>query len=165
MPGGRPRTPTNLHILRGNPSQHALPKGEPQPRRYEECPAAPIRLRDEAREEWARIAPELHRLGLLTVADVRPLALYCLAYGRWCKAEDAMYAAEQNDPHNFGLVVTGSTGSLIANPLVKIASQAAHDVMRYAVEFGFTPASRSRVTGNAAGSEPESKFGGLLANQ
>jgi hypothetical protein len=37
--------------------------------------------------------------------------------------------------------------------------------MRFAVEFGFTPASRTRVTGSAAGDEPERKFSGLLANQ
>jgi P27 family predicted phage terminase small subunit len=164
MPGPT-KTPTNLRLLRGNPGKEAMPKGEPQPLRYDRVPEPPQRLKDEAREEWLRIAPEMHRLGLLTVADLRPLACYCLAYGRWCDAEDAMIAAKANDPHHNGLVVVTDKGGLASNPLVKIASQAAHDLMRYAAEFGFTPASRTRISGNAAASEPEPKFGGLLANQ
>jgi P27 family predicted phage terminase small subunit len=138
-----------------------------QPMVEETCPPAPhnIRRSAHAREEWDRIAPELHRLGILTIADYRPLSLYCLAYARWCEAEDALYAEAQNDPRSFGLIVEGAMGGKVANPLVKIAASASLTLMRFAVEFGFTPASRTRVTGSASGSEPKSKFDGLLANQ
>jgi P27 family predicted phage terminase small subunit len=166
MQRGAKPTPTPLRLLRGNPGQRPLPKGEPQPLREAECPPAPhhIRRSDYAREEWNRIAPELHRLGLLTIADYRPLSLYCLAYARWLEAEDALYASAQNDPHTYGLVVEGAMGGKVANPLVKIAASAAVTVMRFAVEFGFTPASRTRISGTASGDEPDSKFGGLIAN-
>jgi P27 family predicted phage terminase small subunit len=163
MPGPR-KTPTNLRLLRGNPGQRAIPKGEVQPLKPDKVPDPPRRLTDEAREEWFRIAPELHRLGILTVADLQPLALYCIAYGRWCEAEDAMIAAKADDPHHFGLIIETERGP-IANPLVRIATVAGDKLMRYATEFGFTPASRTRVTGNASADEPEPKFGGLLANQ
>jgi P27 family predicted phage terminase small subunit len=142
-----------------------LPKGEPQPRRYDDVPEPPERLKDEAADEWRRIAPELHRLGILTVVDLRALACYCAAYAEWCEAEDAMIAAKADDPHYFGLAITGGNGGLIANPLVKIRASARHQMMKFAAEFGFTPASRTRVTGSASAENPERKFSGLLAHQ
>jgi P27 family predicted phage terminase small subunit len=164
MPGPR-KTPTPLRLLRGNPGKEAIPRGEPHPLRPDRVPDPPQRLADEAREEWLRIAPELHRLGLLTVADLQSLAAYCIAYGRWCEAEDTMAAAKAEDPHSFGLIVSGAQGQPIANPAFKIARDAARDMMRYATEFGFTPASRTRISGTASADESDSKFGGLLASQ
>ncbi|WP_051396726.1 phage terminase small subunit P27 family [Bradyrhizobium elkanii] len=161
MPGP-PKTPTQLRMLRGNPGHEAIPRGEPKPRGYDKVPPPPSRLKDEARDEWLRLAPELHRLGLLTVADIAPLMLYCDAYGTWCEAQDAMTAIKADDPHHFGLLTRTERG-IAANALVKIARDAAHDLLRYAQEFGFTPASRTRISGGAS-AEPESKFGELLAN-
>jgi P27 family predicted phage terminase small subunit len=114
---------------------------------------------------WQRIAPELHRLNLLTVADLRPPACYCAAYGERCQAEDGMTGIVADDPHHFCLLISGANGNLIANPLVKIRASARDEVMRYAAEFGFTPASRTRISGTAAAGEPERKFSGLLAHQ
>ena len=48
------------------------------------------------------------------------------------------------------------------NPLVLTARQAAGDMVRFAAEFGFSPAARSRIS-NIDGEDPESKFSGLLA--
>ncbi|MCA1452153.1 phage terminase small subunit P27 family [Bradyrhizobium sp. BRP22] len=162
--GAKPK-PTALKLLRGVPGHHALPKGELHPLREETCPPPPhnIRHKADAREEWNRIAPELHRLGLLTIADYRPLSLYCLAYARWCDAEAALDEMAKDDPRFHALVVEGAMGGKVANPLVKIAATAGLHVMRYAVEFGFTPSSRTRISGTASGDEPKSKFDGLLA--
>jgi P27 family predicted phage terminase small subunit len=61
-----------------------------------------------------------------------------------------------------GLLVKGSEGQARTNPLAKIAADAAADMVRFAGEFGFSPAARSRI---AAGLKPVSsgKFAGLLA--
>jgi phage terminase small subunit len=66
-----------------------------------------------------------------------------------------------NDPVMGGLLVKGSEGQPRSNPLLKIAASAASDMVRYASEFGFTPAAGSRI---AAGVGPTttSKFGDLL---
>ena len=53
------------------------------------------------------------------------------------------------DPRFNGLMITGSTGSHLANPLVKIARNAAADMLRFAGEFGMTPRARSYL--DAAG--------------
>jgi P27 family predicted phage terminase small subunit len=97
----------------------------------------------------------------LTIADVRPLSLYCLAYARWCEAEDELYGGKERPD----LVIEGAMGGKVANPLVKIAASAGLNLMRYAVEFGFTPSSRTRISGTASADESDSKFGGLLASQ
>jgi P27 family predicted phage terminase small subunit len=167
MMRGAKAVPTQLKLLRGNTGHRPLPKGEIQPLVEAECPPAPhhIRRSEVAREEWNRIAPELHRLGILTIADYRPLSLYCLAYARWCEAEDALYEMAQENPKHRGLLVEGANGGHITNPLVKIAANASLNLMRFCVEFGFTPSSRTRVNGTASGEEAERKFSGLLANQ
>jgi P27 family predicted phage terminase small subunit len=116
----------------------------------------------EAQIEWRRIAPELHALGLLTVIDMFPLAAYCEAYGRWARATRILAMAAAGDPINGGLLVDNGRGRQVEGPLLHIAERAAADMMKYAAQFGFTPASRTRVAGPAA-ERPKSKFEGLLA--
>jgi P27 family predicted phage terminase small subunit len=126
-----------------------------------QVPEAPAFLDGYARAEWNRVAEELYQLGLLTVVDLQPLAAYCSAYGRWRTAEETLAAIAAGDPALHGLVVKTTEGNMRRNPLVQIAADAAGAMVRYAAEFGLTPASRSRIS--VAGSkEPESKFGPLL---
>jgi P27 family predicted phage terminase small subunit len=127
----------------------------------ERVPEAPESLKGYGREEWCRIAPELHRLGLLTVIDLQTLATYCHAYCRWRTAEETLTKAAENDPVNHGLVITKPSGNTVLNPLVTAAEKAAGVMLRHAIELGFTPAARSRLhlSGNA---EAENKFGPLL---
>jgi P27 family predicted phage terminase small subunit len=151
--------------LRGNPNHERIPRGEIQPAPFEGIPEPPKRLGAYAREEWIRIAPELHRLGILTIADLRPLACYCQAYEKWCEADDAMAVCKANDPLYSGLLVRGRVGEWVPNPLVKMQAEASRDLLRLSCEFGFTPASRTRVIGTAASDEHDRKFSGLLAHQ
>ena len=63
---------------------------ELEPLQTAEPPKPPRYLTRLAAAEWRRLAPELHRLGLLTVVDVAPLAAYCQAYARWRAGEEAL---------------------------------------------------------------------------
>lgn len=157
--GKRPR-PTHLKLIEGNPGKRKLNKREPQPTRGE-MPSAPDFLNAAAKLEWERLAPELYRLGLLTSVDLNPLAAYCQCFGRWLQAETAL--AEMKDRPASGLVIKTTSGNAIQNPLVGTANKAARDMMRYASEFGLTPAARARLDGiGAAGDAPQSKFDGLF---
>jgi P27 family predicted phage terminase small subunit len=63
-----------------------------------------------------------------------------------------------------GLLVKTTDGNARRNPLVKIASDAAEDMLRFANEFGLTPVARARLAaGGYAQPSPPSKFDGLLA--
>ena len=155
------KIPTHLRLLRGNPGKRPI-KPEPEPAVPDKPPDPPPFLSDDAVNEWWRIAPELHTLRLLTVLDVMPLAAYCDAYSRWITAEHALAQMAAGDPRFNGLMITGSTGSHMANPLVKIARNAAVDMLRFAGEFGMTPRARSYLDAAGRLSGP-SKFDGLLA--
>lgn len=108
------------------------PKPEPA------VPDCPAELGEVARREWGRLASELGKLRLLTQLDRAALAAYCGAYALWAEATEAI--------QKYGTMVKSPSGYPIQSPYVSIANRQAEIMMRYASEFGFTPASRSRIS-------------------
>ena len=147
MAGGRPPKPTQLRILQGNPGKRPLNRREPQPRSV--ALSCPRWLLPEAKREWRKVAPELKRLGLATVVDRASLSAYCQAYARWRQAEDVLTRE--------GLVFVTGKGYLMPRPEVAIAQKSMTLMKGFAAEFGFTPASRTRI------SLPEQKQGDPFA--
>ena len=154
----RPRTPTALRVLRGNPHKRPLNKNEPQPPILAEVPEPPEFLSPYAREHWRERAPTLHAMGLLTEVDLPAFATLCSAYGHWRLSEEALNKALCEGD---GLTATGSLGNPIISPLWRASVEAARSLIRFSNEFGLTPSSRTKVT--AVLPEKVSKFGGLLA--
>jgi P27 family predicted phage terminase small subunit len=111
---GRPPKPTALKILQGNPGKRLLNQKEPQPQKaLLKCPRW---LNKFAREEWASVVPELHRLGLLTKLVEKALACYCQAYSRLRQAE-AVIAKK-------GITFKTPNGFVQKRPEVTIAREA-----------------------------------------
>jgi P27 family predicted phage terminase small subunit len=135
MRGRRPK-PSRLKILTGNPGKRPLNMAEPHPEPA--IPDAPNELGPVARKEWERLVSELAPLRVLTNLDRAALAAYCGAYGLWAEATEAI--------QKYGTMVKSPTGYPIQSPYVSIANRQAEIMMRIASEFGFTPASRSRIT-------------------
>jgi|SoimicMinimDraft_4_1059732.scaffolds.fasta_scaffold36762_1 P27 family predicted phage terminase small subunit len=151
------KVPDKIHQLRGNPSKKKI-RPEIKWRKGGQIPAPPRILgKGLAREEWLRISDELHRLGLLTGADLYSFAAYCLAYEQWC------HAVEDSRDANGRTITTAETtnGTPMMNPALNAVRKASFDMVRYACEFGLTPASRSRIAINAEKSGDE--FDGLLS--
>jgi P27 family predicted phage terminase small subunit len=159
MPGPPPEHP-HLRLLKGNPGKRPARK-LPEPARTKECPPPPRHLQGYAKEAWLELAPELHRLNLLTTLDVGPFSVYCAAYAMWRQADEAIEEMAKQDPRGHVLTVKGSAGSQITNPLLRIASQAMDDMRRIGAEFGLSPNARLRLSGINPASPP-SKFDGLL---
>jgi P27 family predicted phage terminase small subunit len=159
---GPPPTPNVLKLLRGNPGKRRI-RPEPIPQVPAEVPEAPAFLVGHASDEWHRVAPELYSLKLLTVLDVQPLAAYCVAYARWRTAEEALAEMAKRDATTSGLLIEVSSGDAAQNPLVGIARRACRDMVRFAGEFGMSPAARARISAGV-GYEPPGggKFGGLI---
>lgn len=129
---GRKPVPTALKILRGNPGRRALTVGEPKPRSDDAYPA-PEWLDEEARAEWARLEPELVKIGLLTRADLPAFAAYCAEVGTFQSA-----ARELAHP-------TRKLSGGRRNLLLGFRRKASQEMRRWAAEFGLTPAARVRL--------------------
>lgn len=138
MAGRRP-TPTALRVVGGNAGKRPLNASEPKPRR--EVPSPPAHLSDAARVAWGRLTVLLDRMGVLTEADAYALErlaeLYAemVALGEVIAAEGRVYET-----------VT-ETGSSIYRPRPEVAmlSDADRRFRAYLIEFGLTPAARSKV--------------------
>jgi P27 family predicted phage terminase small subunit len=117
-------------------SQHKLPPEtkKTKPTRILECPPelGPI-----ARQEWDRIVGELTQLGVLSSFDRGPLAAYCTAYALWI---DALEMVQKH-----GAMIKSPNGFPIQSPYLSHLNKQAEIMTRIASEFGFTPASRSRI--------------------
>jgi P27 family predicted phage terminase small subunit len=98
------------------------------------------------------------------VFDTMTLGAYCQAYAHWRQAEELL--ARMADDKMHGLLVKGSKGQPVPNPLIEVSRMAARDMVRYAAEFGFSPAARSRISaGVSLIPSPPSKFEGLLGGR
>src|SRR6266540_347963 len=134
MQGRKPK-PTALKVLEGNPGKRALNHAEPRPKAI--APRAPGHLSDEEKAKWKAVVRELHPLGLVTRIDVDALAMYCVIYARWVKAEKMV--------REKGEIIKTADGNIIQNPYLSIANRALEQLNKLGAEFGMTPSSRSRV--------------------
>jgi terminase small subunit-like protein len=98
------KIPTHLRLLRGNPGKRPI-RPEPEPPIPEKLLEPPAFLSEDAKNEWWRVVPELHALGLLTLLDITPLAAYCDAYGRWITAERLLAVMADKDAITKGLLL------------------------------------------------------------
>jgi P27 family predicted phage terminase small subunit len=146
--------------LQGNPQHRPINKNEPQPPLVATV-EAPDYLSGYALDEWHRIAPGLRVMGLLTELDIHILAAYCVSYGRWRETEEKIAVLRAKDPVTHGLLIKGPYGAARINPLIRLSRQMAADVLRFACEFGFTPAARTRISLGIA-HESNGKFGDLI---
>ena len=135
MRGRRPK-PSRIKALTGNPGKRPLNGHEPRP--VPAMPECPPELSPAARQEWVRLGAELSKLNLVTHLDRGALAAYCVAYGFWTDALEQI--------QKYGTMVKSPTGYPMQSPFLAIANRQAEIMMRVASEFGFTPASRSRIS-------------------
>lgn len=134
---GRKPKPTEIKRAAGNPGRRPLNNAEPAfARGIGKIPE--VLEEDEwAAKEWHRIARELNRAGVVKSVDKAALASYCMAWSRWVGAELEL--------RKEGVVVKTSNGNLIQNPRLGVANRAMEQMRQFAVEFGMTPSSRSRI--------------------
>jgi len=139
----RPK-PTAIKELEGNPGGRPMNDMEPKPPKG--VPEMPKELRPTAQREWRIMSGHLDMLGVLSVIDGKALAMYCDAYADWEVAQrkcvkDGMWTEEP---------IISKDGNLCGYKYkqapwfnVKVTSQ---KVMKsYLIEFGMTPASRSKL--------------------
>ena len=134
MQGRKPK-PTAIKLLEGNPGKRALNHAEPKPRVV--LPRPPEHLSDDEKAKWKLTVKELYPLGLITTIDKDALAMYCVIFVRWLKAEKMV--------REKGEIIKTAAGNIIQNPYLSIANRALDQLNKLGAEFGMTPSSRSRV--------------------
>lgn len=152
--------PTNVHLLRGNPSKKSAADLLDDFNPEVEIPSAPKWIWPEARKEWRRIGAELQRYGLVSKLDRAALVLYCQAWAKLVWAETmlsrAMAAAEEKRlaaevageewKGGDGIMVPSPNGALVYSHHWVVQRRSAQEVHWYLQSFGLSPSSRARVT-------------------
>src|SRR5438034_3763310 len=133
--GGNGAKPTAVKKLQGNPGKRRLNKSEPTAKICE--PLMPQGLSVEAQEEWRRMVPTLLKMRVLTEVDGKALAAYCSCYALWMLAEKEIAQYGPTIRNEFGYKV---------NPAVRVRSDALRQMKSFLIEFGLTPASRSKLS-------------------
>ena len=138
MPAGRPKTPTKLRLLRGNPGRRPIDDDEPDPSPRARIPTPPQDMGKYGRSEWRRMAKVLVPLGLLTDADMSAFRAMCHSFQRMCEAEDQIRI--------MGMVVMTPSKYPVQSPFIAIANKARAECMALWAQFGMTPAARTKVS-------------------
>ena len=135
MKGRKPK-PTAAKAIAGTLRPDRANADEPMPTRG--IPARPGWLDDIAAAKWDELAPELDRLGLLTIVDGDCLAVYCVA---WSEHERATKRLKKE-----GEITTNRiTGVRKAHPCIAIRNAARQTIRQFAALYGLDPSSRSRL--------------------
>lgn len=152
MAGRRPK-PTALKLVTGNAGKRAINKKEPKPAR--EIPSCPSHLEDSGKVAWGRLSVLLDRMGVLTEADSFALERLVDCYTDILECRTLI----ARDGRTYTTDSQG--GTLIkTNPAVNQLRAADAQFKSYLVEFGLTPAARSKVNAEPPdGDEKEDPLG------
>lgn len=145
---GRPRKPTMLKLVTGNPGRRPVNSREPKPQGN--LVDGPDWLTDTQRQSW-NYAIQCAPYGLLKRLDRSVLVT-------WVVAEDLHRQAVEK-LNKGALLIKTPNGMPIQSPYLSIINKQALLMLRAASEMGFTPASRSKVEQDGGTDEPDEFFG------
>ncbi len=116
-----------------------------------ETPNAPEFLGDYGKQEWDRVVTQLKARGVLTETDLSLVTAYCLEMQEYYADRDAVKKEKY-------ITLTNKAGEeyLTAHPAVNSGNKHLANALKIAVEFGFTPSSRTRISvGKAKDENPD----------
>jgi P27 family predicted phage terminase small subunit len=151
MPG-RPAIPTKLKILQGTLNVTRALKKEFSPTLLSGMPSPPSSLdyNTRAKQLWIETAAELYNQGLLSSVDLPMLTAYCI--------EMAEYLRSMARVRKEGAVIYNVQGNRVTNPNYYNAKNSLDKAIKIANSFGFTPASRTKISGSNKPDEDDSYF-------
>jgi P27 family predicted phage terminase small subunit len=142
---GRPKEPTRLRLLRGNPGKRPANPQEPQPITTGIEP--PAWMTGDALEKWHDLVPRLLALGILGNTDIDALVRYCVTWVEWrrhqdicARGGDVMVMKDENGRVRYAQVAASFTIMTKCDKILQSIAQ----------EFGGTPAARARLSTNEA---------------
>lgn len=133
----RPRKPTALKLVQGNPGKRAINGKEPEPGLVDNL-EPPAHLPAAAATIWRELAPKLRKSLVLTELDTPLLEMTCTAL--------AMHRlAVEKSADGKVMIRNQETGSVSLSPWVMLQSMSFKQGLACLREWGATPAARSRV--------------------
>jgi P27 family predicted phage terminase small subunit len=114
--------------------------------------APPADLKPEAaRQCWQVVAHELHLKGMLATVDLALLRAYCYQVALMLEAEQEL----ETNGKTTTITNKGGGSYLTKSPWIAILSDATEKVHKIGQQFGFSPASRTRISTQPASKEQQ----------
>jgi P27 family predicted phage terminase small subunit len=148
MPAGRPRKPTTLKKLGGTLQPSRENPLEPVPEIALGVP--PNWLSATAREYWNDIGGLLLQMKLVSYGDTAALMLLTDVLAEWCAVRKII----QKKGRTYQIITEGGM-TFKARPEVAMEADLWRRAHRMLVEFGLTPAARSKVSALGATEEKD----------
>ncbi|RTL04026.1 phage terminase small subunit P27 family [Candidatus Dependentiae bacterium] len=147
--GPQPK-PSKLRELEGITKPCKMPVDEPKPKlaTSADCPVA---LNPAQKLVWDSLAPELMRIGTLSLTDIPAFLRYIDLSIEYHEMQ------RQIDGKNYVLVIRNEDGKpkyATVMPQITIRNQAMANMLRLEQHFGMTPASRTRIMSILGGEDP-----------
>lgn len=165
---GRPRKPTRLKVLEGNPGKRSLDRNEPQ---HDPTVPKPPNLSETASAWWDFVVPRLVKVGLASSVDQAALHILAEDYAAWREASEAYQTMPPLLPRGYQTVpVLKKDGTpyadgrtrrqpiLVTNPLWRIVRDAGQAYRQGAASFGLDARSRAGLA------QPDQDFDDLDAD-
>lgn len=148
---GRPKLPKEIKQLKGTYQPCRDIPNAMSPDKIIDLPYPPDYLNDNAKKEWYNVVREFQKMKMLTNLDLPMLASYCNEYSIYIEMNQKCV---ENGRIDIFYNIDGSTKYTQQSAYQKVANDAFAKALKIATEFGFTPASRTKVSmGNLAEDE------------
>lgn len=145
MPGRKP-TPSSIKKLRSTERPCRVNENEAEVVRIEKLPPSPSWFSNLAKRIYRRKGQELINQGIMSTLDIDMFLLYCNEYATYIETSEWIREIELDAEHDKAQVIRYKRVRQQNN-------QAWERCKSIAIEFGFTPSARSRVS--AVGKQKE----------
>ncbi|TVP11794.1 phage terminase small subunit P27 family [Shewanella sp. KCT] len=147
MAGRRPK-PTELKLVTGNAGKRPLNENEPKP--SSDIPRMPSHLPPRAKAVWKRLCKLLSDMGVLTLADALALERLCDIYAEIIELQKDIAKNGRTYESIRPMDDVPGPGAMEQylikpNPAVGMLADADRRFKSYLVEFGLTPAARTKI--------------------
>lgn len=147
--GPQPK-PSKIRELEGITKPCKMPEHEPKPK-LATSTDCPVSLNPAQKLVWDSLAPELMRIGTLSLTDIPAFLRYIDLSIEYHEMQ------RQIDGKNYILVIRHEDGkpkNAKVMPQIQIRNEAMAHMLRLEQHFGMTPASRTRIMSILGGEDP-----------
>lgn len=95
--------------------------------------------------EWGRLSQELAQIGLLSRIDRAAFAAYCECWSDWVSASRMCASVMVDGVLEDRKAIKSKDGALYESPYFSIKKRSAELMHKFLIEFGMTPASRTKI--------------------